>query len=438
VLAELDPDPIGSASVACVYRGRRLDGRPVALKLRRRGVRRAFASDLAVLGVVVRVADATALVRSGLFTPLLDDLRQVLSEEASFRTEARYQRAFRRTLRRDRVRGVRAPAVHSDLCTDALLVTDLIEAVPLSTLLVAVESGDRATLARLEGQGITPGRVARRLAEFSLWVRFEAPFFHADPHAGNLFVDPDSALVLVDFGACGRTSTRTRRHHLEVLRHLVDPDPSASARIMLSDLSPLPRLDRDGFEGEMAQRFHGLALAMRDRDAHWSERIVVSVWLAMLEVARRYELRVNLDTVRSIRAVLLYDTLSFRLDGRMGLGVLRRYLHQLDVRRARARPATTPPPRLPQASLDSRVQQLEAASVTRHQVQRFTRASVHLARAVLGAVQLLAAGVVVFGALTWLGASPAGPLTLVVLAASVAITLTTLSRTLTLLDRAEP
>src|SRR3546814_20655558 len=45
---------------------------------------------------------------------------------------------------------------------------------------------------------------------------FEDGFFHADPHPGNLFVEPDGRLGLVDFGMVGSIDAPTRRSLIRV------------------------------------------------------------------------------------------------------------------------------------------------------------------------------------------------------------------------------
>ncbi len=51
--------------------------------------------------------------------------------------------------------------------------------------------------------------LARAAANFFYQV-FRDGFFHADMHPGNLFIDPDGALVAVDFGIMGRLDRATR------------------------------------------------------------------------------------------------------------------------------------------------------------------------------------------------------------------------------------
>ncbi len=305
---------IGSGSVACVYEAWLHSGTRVAVKLRRAGIAQAFAADLDVFEWCTRFAQFIGVLREGLLLHLWVDLRLMLGEETSLTLEARYQRVFQNELKRSLMPWISAPRVYSQWCTDSVLVTEFVEGLRFTEVLTAVESGSVEGLKALAARGIDSHELSVRLAQFSLWVRFESTFFHADPHPGNVFVLPGNRLVLIDFGGCGATSRQTRAHHVEVLRQLRRADASAISGVMAADLSPLPWLDLTEFRGAIENRFRPLLLAMRDANAPWFERIAASVWLRMLESARDFGIRINLDSIRSIRAFLLYDTLVARLN----------------------------------------------------------------------------------------------------------------------------
>lgn len=332
VFEEIDPKPIGAASVACVYRGRLLGGKDVAIKVRRPGIAMLFSLDLTAFNMMTRFMEWSTVARDGTFAHLRDDLKIMFGEEMDFRLESRYQRLFRKAARRAGLRWVSVPKVYADLCSRTVLVSELVTAISARSLLEAVESGDPRAMDRFTEQNIDPALVAHRVMLFSLWVRFEAPFFHADPHPGNVFVQPGSRILLLDFGACGMTSRRTRLYHSEVLRMAIDGDSDMVSRIMLADLSPLPQLDMDRLRRFMAEGFEGVIEAMDDKDAPWPDRMISGLWIKVMEIAREYNIRINLDTVRSIRAYLLYDTLVFRLDNHMSDKPLQDFLRDRSVR----------------------------------------------------------------------------------------------------------
>lgn len=332
VFSHIDPAPIGSASLACVYRGTLLDGRDVAIKVQRPGVAMRFAEDLAVLDLMTWSMEAFTLVPARMFHNLRFDMKLMFGEELDFRLEARYQRIFRRITRRADLKWITAPRVVSALSTRRLIVTEFMRGVSGGAVLAAIESGDTAAL---QGWGLDPVRLSSRLGRFSAWARMQATMMHVDPHPGNLIFRPDDQIVLIDFGACSPAAPRSHRNHREVLRLALAEDHSAIARVMLNDVSPLPLLDLDSLLREMEGSFARYIRALRAPGAHWSERITAGIWIEMLEVTRRYKIQLNLDTIRAIRAFMLYDTVVYRLNPESGTDVLHQVVAELQARDGR-------------------------------------------------------------------------------------------------------
>lgn len=62
----------------------------------------------------------------------------------------------------------------------------------------------------LDAAGIDRVALARLGADIVLTMVFDNRFFHADPHPGNMFVQPDGALALIDFGMVRSSPNRPR------------------------------------------------------------------------------------------------------------------------------------------------------------------------------------------------------------------------------------
>jgi ubiquinone biosynthesis protein len=76
----------------------------------------------------------------------------------------------------------------------------------------------------LEKAGFDRKELAKRCV--SLWLRmvFESEAFHADPHPGNLFVEPDGRLGLVDFGMVCMVDDEVRWRLTNALKAILDRD----------------------------------------------------------------------------------------------------------------------------------------------------------------------------------------------------------------------
>jgi ubiquinone biosynthesis protein len=184
---EFERDPVASASIAQVHRARLADGREVAVKVQYPGIAQLMEADLAALegifGAIRRLEPSINL------QPILDYLRWTLPMELDFRREAKAIADLKSAMsHRD---DVLVPEVVEGMNTERLLVMELVEGVKVT---------DREGLV---AAGIDPRRLAELLIEVYAEQLFQRGVFHADPHPGNLFVQPGQngpVLVLLDHG----------------------------------------------------------------------------------------------------------------------------------------------------------------------------------------------------------------------------------------------
>lgn len=313
VFESFDPDPIGSASIACVYQAVLTSGSSVAVKVLRPGIKTSIAADLGVLNFVTRLLELLTVVRSGFFGNLRSELRTMLFEELDFASEARYTRLFRYYCKKDKLKWLTAPKVYTYCSTQDVLVTAFVSGFWCTEVLAARENNDRAALRTLAENGITPKKLGKRLTEYSFWSRYEALFFHADPHHGNIIVRPGCKLVFIDFGSCGTTSRKSRMAQLMVMDRMKNNDVSGTVEAAVATLEPLPMVDVYGLKKALEVEFWRWLFAFRDSKSEWWERTTASLWLALLNETRKRRIPIGLETLRLARSLLLVDTLCFRL-----------------------------------------------------------------------------------------------------------------------------
>ena len=196
-IIDLDPVPLGAASLAQVHRASLRSGRQVVLKIQRPGLARLFRLDLEVMQQVAAVLQRHP--RWGLgrdWVSIAQECRRVLLRELDFRLEAEHAARFRQQFLEDP--GIRIPAVVWELSTRRVLCLDYLPGIKIT---------DRPAL--LEA-GIDPSAVAEKGAASYLQQLVRFGFFHADPHPGNLAVARDGALIYYDFGMMGTLSQRLR------------------------------------------------------------------------------------------------------------------------------------------------------------------------------------------------------------------------------------
>jgi len=184
VFAEIEHEPVAAASIAQVYRARLHDGREVAVKVQYPDIINLVATDLAVLEQIVKAINRLAPTIQ--LQPIVDYLQETLPLELDFEHEAEAMTSLRAALaHRD---DVLIPEAIPDLSTAHLLVMDYIHGIKIT---------DREAL---EEAGISLHEVARLLNDLYAEQMLHLGILHADPHPGNLLVQPGPRLVLLDHG----------------------------------------------------------------------------------------------------------------------------------------------------------------------------------------------------------------------------------------------
>jgi ubiquinone biosynthesis protein len=216
--AALDPTPVESGPLSCVWLGELNDGRRVTVRVRRPGIREELAAAFAVLGRVARAFESVAALLPGLFDALEQDLDDVLLYGTDLVWTSRLQMLLAQRIERDGPEGVVASKVFVAWLAEDIAITEELGGVPLTEVIRAVEDADQPALERFARRGIRPERVARRLLELSWWQAFEAPIYEAEPSARRLAVRNGGTIVV------------HRRARRGGLHHRAAAAPSARAR----------------------------------------------------------------------------------------------------------------------------------------------------------------------------------------------------------------
>jgi predicted unusual protein kinase regulating ubiquinone biosynthesis (AarF/ABC1/UbiB family) len=201
IFAQIEQEPLASASIAQVHRATLLNGREVAVKVQYADIQSIIAIDRAILQkMATEMAHFAPDVQ---LQPVLDYLQETLPLELDFLREAEAMTDLRIALQHRQ--DVLIPAVMPELACRQVLVMELVDGIKIT---------DRAALL---SAGISPAAVARLLNDVYAEQIFRLGILHADPHPGNLLVQVGPKLVLLDHGL----TVRLKPALVQVLREMV-------------------------------------------------------------------------------------------------------------------------------------------------------------------------------------------------------------------------
>jgi len=346
VFSAIDPEPVGAASLAQVHRAHlatAADGDEarsgvaepdaeeidpdVVVKVLRPDIELLVGTDLAALDLALKWLKLIRHVRERVdLERLAAEFRRTTMLELDLAAEADHAERFAEIFADDPE--VRIPRVFRAVSAAHVLTLENVGFLKIA---------DRDALT---GAGIDPAAVARKLYSVYMHQVFDEHFVHADPHPGNLFVEPlptpeeraagctgfapgeipppvterPFRLAFVDFGMVATIPRRLRGALREYLIALGTRDAARMVRAYQSAGVLLPGADLQRLEEvhrEVLDRFWGIPLG-RLREVALAE---------MESMLRRYRdlifempLQVQVDLLFTARAVGILSGLSTRLD----------------------------------------------------------------------------------------------------------------------------
>ena len=266
LFASLDTDATAAASLGQVHKAvLATTGEVVAVKVQRPNIERLVNMDLSTIRFVIWVI--SRFVNTNEFIDLMAfyrEFRRTIFEEIDYVREAANARRFAEIFR-DRP-GILIPRVMDGYVSRRVLVLEWVDGIKVNDY------------AQLEAAGVSRFAVAKRTVEAYFYQFFEIGFFHADPHPGNIFVQPgatptEPTVAFVDFGMVGSLTRTTKQG----LRDLFIGFVVNNAHGMVAALAHL------GFIGEganlaaiergvalMMEQYHGMTLGQA-RDLNMRE-----------------------------------------------------------------------------------------------------------------------------------------------------------------------
>lgn len=332
VFAAFDPVSLAAASIGQVHAATLRDGTDAVVKVRRPDVVEQVEQDLEILANFAVAADRrSAFADQYDVVGLVQEFAQTLRGELDYLREGRNAERFAKQFAGEST--VHIPRVFWETTTSRVLTLERVRGIKINDV--------RA----LDAAGIHRGELAERVARVLLKMVFEEGFFHADPHPGNFFVEPDGRLGLIDFGMVGEVDERTQDQLVRVLLAVTSRNSDRLVDALLDLGVTRGHVDRDALRRDLdhlVARYYGRPL---------SELGVSEVLGEVVGVVRRHRLQLPPNLALLVKTVAMAEGLAVDLDPEFRLPtVLMPYAERMLLRRYSPTQAAR---RLGEASLEA-------------------------------------------------------------------------------------
>jgi ubiquinone biosynthesis protein len=307
LFTSFDEMAVAAASIAQVHFARTTDGQEVAVKILRPGIAAAFARDfdlfLWLAGLSERLQPALRRLRP---VEVVKTLAEVVRIEMDLRMEAAAAAELAENFAGDP--DFRVPRVDWLRTGRTVLTLEWINGIRID---------DRAAL--LAAGHHIEELLAKASSSFFNQV-FRDGFFHADLHPGNMFVDPDGAIVVVDFGIMGRLDRTTRFFLADMLIGFLSGDYRRVAEVHFAAGYVPPRRSVEAFTQacrSIGQPIFGKPL----------QEISIARLLAQLfEITEQFEMETQPQLLLLQKTMVVIEGVGRRLDPEINIWALARPL----------------------------------------------------------------------------------------------------------------
>ncbi|MDQ3228282.1 MAG: ubiquinone biosynthesis regulatory protein kinase UbiB [Pseudomonadota bacterium] len=309
LFAAFDPMPLASASIAQVHAATLHDGREVVVKVLRPGIRAQIEADVGLLRTLASLADRHH-PSAGKIRPneVVSEIENSLFAELDLQREGANASLMRR-LWLDSP-DLYVPEVHWPLTTETVLTMERVS---------GIGSDD---IAALEAAGIDRCALAAKGVRVFYTQVFRDNFFHADAHAGNIWVDAqrkeNPRFIALDFGIMGQLSSEDQYYLAENFMAIFNRDYRriAELHVQAGWMPSHIRID----ELEAAARSVCEPYFTRPL----SEISLAEVLLKLFRVAQRYELTLQPQLILLQKTLLNIEGVGRLLDEKLDIWAVAR------------------------------------------------------------------------------------------------------------------
>jgi len=304
VFERFDAEPVASASIAQVHFAQLKDGREVAVKVLRPGMREVMDDDLSLMRQLARWVERFSADGKRLKPrEVVAEFANYLHDELDLVREAANAAQLRRNMASLDL--ILVPEMVWDLCTQSVIVMERMNGLPISQV------------QRLRDAGVDIPKLARDGVTIFFTQVFRDGFFHADMHPGNIQVSvaPESfgRYIALDFGIVGTLTEFDKEYLAQNFIAFFRRDYKRVAELHVESGWVPPHTRVDELEGAIR------AVCEPHFDRPLKDISLGQVLLRLFQTSRRFNVEIQPQLVLLQKTLLNVEGLGRQLDPELDL-----------------------------------------------------------------------------------------------------------------------
>jgi len=315
IFAWIDEKPLASASLSQVHKAGLPTGQTVVVKVQRPDIQPRIQVDLEILKDLVGFVSAHSQYGQYYdFAGMTAELERTLTNELDFRKEGENADRFRKNFA---ARGaaatgpdgqpapaVRVPVIRWIYTTSRVLTMEYIEGIRISEI------------DALKAAGINLTDLGIRLCQDMILQVLQDGFFHADPHPGNLSIQPDGSICYLDLGMVGKLNDARKKALSNLFVGLASQDSHRVADAIVD-------LDTVRHHGSLRRFEHEVDRLMEEYLSRSISEIQVGELIAeIFQLAFRHHIQIPAEMTLIAKVLITLQGITEKLDPDINLLVI--------------------------------------------------------------------------------------------------------------------
>jgi ubiquinone biosynthesis protein len=287
-------EPIASASIAQTHKAILKNGELVAVKILRPNIEKIIKRDLLTIKIITLILGIFSKHIRSIRRDILKPLENSLLKEVNLLLEASASSKIKDILS-DHDKFI-IPKIHWDLTRKDILIMQWIEGIRFS---------DKKAI---ENYDFNKKLLAKNLVIGFFHQAYQAGFFHADMHPGNLILTKEGKIALIDFGIIGILDKKTRIAITQIFINFLKKDYQKVAELHLE--AGLIAKNTDLEEFALYSRILGETIT----DKKVADVPLILIFSKLIEIMQRYNMKSNENLLLLQKTITLIEGITLSLD----------------------------------------------------------------------------------------------------------------------------